>query len=543
MKRFIEESNQKEYDLIVIGGGITGASVAYEAASRGFSVALLEKNDFSAATSAATSKLIHGGLRYLANFEFGLVRESLKERRILENIAPNLVYPIPFIIPLYNNWARSKWIMEPGMIIYDLLSYDKGFTWDDAKKISWHKHISRKKVQELEPIVKTDGMTGAILYHDCTSINPERLTLAFIKSAVKLGAEVANYAKVVDFLRSNGAVEGVVVQDLLQNKSLEVRGKMIINCGGPWADLILEVATGKQNSQNIRRSEGIHIITRKLANQHCMGMMSPGGRHFNIIPWRGHSLIGTTDREYIGDPDAYEITREKIKEFLVEVNGALNEKDQIAYSDVLYTYGGLRPLVEDQTKEVYKSSRKYEIYDNEKDGLKGLITVEGGKYTTSRSLAENVVRLVVKKLGLGSYKSKTAKKYLTGSEIKNINSFIGSAIFENEDFPETTINYLARVYGTEYTDVLKIARNQPEYAASINADGEILAQVVFGIRNEMARTLTDILLRRTGIGTLGHPGKEVLQKVTEIAAEELNWDETRIEQEWMAAEKVLTVPQ
>jgi len=543
MKRFIEENNQKVYDVIIIGGGITGASVAYEAASRGFSVALLEKNDFSAATSAATSKLIHGGLRYLANFEFGLVRESLKERRILENIAPNLVYPIPFIIPLYNTGARSKWIIEPGMIIYDLLSYDKGFTWDDSKKIPWHKYISRKKVQELESVVKPDGMTGAILYSDCTSIIPERLTLAFIKSAVKLGAEVANYAKVVDFLRSNGTVEGVVVQDLLLDQTSNVRGKLIINCGGPWADLILDVATGKQNSQNIRRSEGIHLITRPLVNHHCVGMLSPSGRHFNIIPWRGHSLIGTTDREYIGDPDAYEITREKVEEFLVEVNGALNEKDQIAYSDVLFTYGGLRPLVEDQTKEVYKSSRKYEIYDNEKDGLKGLITVEGGKYTTSRSLAENVVRMAVKKFGMGSYKSITAKKYLAGSEIKSINSFIGSAIFENEDFSEITIDYLARVYGTEFTQVLKIARNQPEYAAPINADGEILAQVVFAIRNEMARTLTDILLRRTGIGTLGHPGEEVLQKVTEIAAKELDWDKTRMDQEWKTANKALNVPQ
>ena len=531
------------YDVIVIGGGITGASVAYEAASRGFSVALLEKNDFSAATSAATSKLIHGGLRYLANFEFGLVRESLKERRILENIAPNLVYPIPFIIPLYNTGARSKWIIEPGMIIYDLLSFDKGFTWDDSKKIPWHKYISRKKAQELESVVKPDGMTGAILYSDCTSIIPERLTLAFIKSAVKLGAEVANYAKVVDFLRSNGTVEGVVVQDLLLDQTLNVRGKLIINCGGPWADLILDVATGKQNSQNIRRSEGIHLITRPLVNHHCVGMLSPNGRHFNIIPWRGHSLIGTTDREYIGDPDAYEITREKIEEFLVDVNGALNEKDQIAYSDVFFTYGGLRPLVEDQTKEVYKSSRKYEIYDNEKDGLQGLITVEGGKYTTSRSLAENVVRMAVKKFGMGSYKSITAKKYLAGSEIKNINSFIGSAIFENEDFSDKTIDYLARVYGTEYTDVLKIARHQPEFAVPINADGEILAQVVFAIRNEMARTMTDILLRRTGIGTLGHPGEEVLQKVMDIAARELDWDEIRIEQEWKTAEKALNVPQ
>jgi glycerol-3-phosphate dehydrogenase len=543
MKRFIEENNQNVYDVIVIGGGITGASVAYEAASRGFSVALLEKNDFSAATSAATSKLIHGGLRYLANFEFGLVRESLKERRILENIAPNLVYPIPFIIPLYNTWARSKWILEPGMIIYDLLSYDKSFTWDDSKKIPLHKYIPRKKVQELEPIVKSDGLTGAILYYDCSSISPERLTLAFIKSAVKLGAKVANYAKAVDFLHKSDGVEGVVVHDLLLNKNVEVRGKIIINCGGPWADLILEVAGGKHSSKQIRRSEGIHIITRNLVNHHCVGMMSPGGRHFNIIPWRGHSLIGTTDREYIGDPDAYEITREKIEEFLAEVNGALNEKDQIAYSDVLYTYGGLRPLVEDQTKEVYKSSRKYEIYDNEKDGLKGLITVEGGKYTTSRSLAEKVVRMAVKKFGMGSYKSKTTKKYLAGSEIKNINSFIGSSVFENEDFSEKTIEYLARVYGTEIIQVLKIARHQPELGIPVNTDGEILAQVVFAIRDEMARTLTDILLRRTGIGTLGHPGKEVLQKVTEIAARELNWDQDRIGQECKTANKVLSVPQ
>jgi glycerol-3-phosphate dehydrogenase len=209
---------------------------------------------------------------------------------------------------------------------------------------------------------------------------------------------------------------------------------------------------------------------------------------------------------------------------------------------VLYTYGGLRPLVEDQAKEVYKSSRKYEIYDNEKDGLKGLITVEGGKYTTSRSLAENVVRMVVRKLELGSYKSKTAKIYLAGCEIKKINSFIKSAIFENEDFPEKTIEYVSQVYGTEYTDVLKIARHQPDLATPLNADGEILAQVVFAIRQEMARTLTDILLRRTGIGTLGHPGKEVLQQVTEIAARELNWDQDRIDQEWKVAEKVLTVP-
>ena len=542
MNRFIEEYDGKSYDIIVIGGGITGAAVAYEAASRGYSVALVEKGDFGAATSSATSKLIHGGLRYLAYFEFGLVRESLRERRILENIAPNLVYPLPFIIPLYKTGIRNIKVLEPGMILYDILSFDKAFTWDNSKKLPHHRFLSRKKVLELEPVVNPEGLTGGILYYDCLSIAPERLTLAFIKSAIKYGAEVSNYTKVEQFISKPGGVGGVIVRDVLSGNSAEIRGKIIINCGGPWADLLLKVAGGVQGSGQIRRSEGIHIITKRLTNCHAVGGLSPSGQACNLYPWRGYTLIGTTDREYNGDPDAYEVTREKVEEFLEVINSAFGKDNLVNFEDILHVYGGLRPLVDDQTEEVYNTSRKYEIYDNQPEGLEGLITVEGGKYTTSRNLAENVLKLAVKKLGGKYSRSKTTNTFLAGCDIPDIEAFVSNAILENSDFKSSTVEFLARHYGTEYPAILDIARNNPEFAIPLNPDGEITAQVIYSIREEMAYTLEDILLRRTGIGTLGNPGNKISELVARLAADELGWNNERIVQEVDKVTKIITPP-
>jgi glycerol-3-phosphate dehydrogenase len=543
MQRFIENPGNKAYDMVIIGGGITGACVAYEAASRGLSVALVEKGDFGGATSAATSKMIHGGLRYLANGEFGVVRESLRERRVMENIAPNFVYPLPFLVPLYKGVKNVKMIMQIGMILYDLLSYDKGFTWDSAKKLPPHRMLSVEETLALEKVVNPDGLVAGIAFNDCENIIPERLTLAFIKSAVKYGADVSNYAKVEDFLREPGKITGVVVRDLLSNITVKLHGRITINCGGPWADLILDVASGKQAPQHVRRSEGIHIVTHRLVNKYVVGVLTPSGQRCNIMPWRGHSLIGTTDKEYKGDPDDYRVTRQSIEEFIREVNVGFGQPGLVKYSDITYVYGGLRPLVEDQTKDVYRTSRRYEIYDNEKDGLAGLVSVEGGKYTTSRGLAENVLRLVMKKAGKGYKKSVTAKQYLAGCEIKDINAFVASAKAANRGFSESTMDYLARIYGTELDGVLDIARSDAKYAAPINTDGEMLAQVVYAARSEMARTLVDILIRRTGMGTLGHPGAKVLEDIAEIAARELNWDRARTGHELEAANKALTVPQ
>ncbi len=533
MERFIENITNDNLDIIIIGGGITGAAVAYAASSRGMKVALFEKKDFGGATSAATSKLIHGGLRYLANMEFGLVRESLKERKILGNIAPNFIYPIPFMIPNYRRYRGGMWMIMLGMFLYDILSFDKKDTWDKSKMLPNHDTYRRKKTLILEPNIKKRKLTGSTIFYDYQSIFPERLTLAFIKSAVDYGAKVSNYSKVIDFIRTEpNKIAGVKVKDLLSNNIHEVKAPLVINCGGTWADLILELAAKNgKHSHKVKRSEGIHIITRKINNEHIISIVKDDGKHIMIMPWRNHTIIGTTDKEYHGSPDDYKVSKESIEEVLNIVNNYYGNGN-LNYEDVLFAYGGLRPLVDDQTQGSYESSRKYEVFDNAKDGIEGLITVEGGKYTTSRNLAYNVMEMVQKKLNIKLKDSITYNNYLSGCEIKDMEQFMIKLHnkYRNK-FAENTIEYLGRNYGTESTTLFKIAKNNPHLAQVLNNDGEILAQVVYAIEEEMAKTLKDVFLRRTGLGTLGHPGMEVVQKVADLASEMLDWSEERKKEE------------
>ena len=545
MERYTEHMENEIFDVVVIGGGITGAAVCYEAASRGLSAALFEKGDFSEATSAASSKLIHGGLRYLSNMEYGLVRESLRERRIMSNIAPNFVYPTPMMFPHYRaSFKSNKWIIKIGLTLYDRLAVGKGDTWDKSKRIPGHETVSSKKALELQPIIKKEGLTGASIFYDCISIFPERLTLAFIKSALYHKAKAANYASVTGFLmdESKKNVCGVMVRDLLKEKSYSVRAKVTINCAGPWSDRILQTLLKDKNTARLKRSEGIHIITKRIAKDDMVvSAVTPNGRHCFLIPWRGHTLIGTTDKPYDGDPDDYRVTRESILELIHEVNGSF-ENLELTPDDVLYAYGGLRPLVESRKKETYRSSRKYEIRDAADHGIGGLLTVEGGKWTTSRGLAEKVLDRLRKKTGLSIGPSVSAGQYLKGSEIRDMNAFLADIKAENPDFHEDTVDYVGRIYGVEYEKVLALARRDRTLAQRLNRDGEIPAQVVYGVHHEMACTLKDIALRRTGIATLKNPGEEILLRTAKIMARELNWDQEKISEEVKTTMNFLEVP-
>jgi glycerol-3-phosphate dehydrogenase len=286
LKRSIEDDLFTDLDAIVIGGGITGAAVAYTAAGRGLKIALFEKKDYGGATSAATSKLIHGGLRYLANMEFKLVRESLQERRILGNIAPNFVYPLPFIFPNYKRWKGNMWKLAAGMFLYDILSFDKQKTWDKSKRLPNHKTISYSEAVKFEPNLIADNLRNAVVFYDYQSIFPERLTLAFIKSAAEYGAKVSNYSEVVDFIyQDKNTVSGVLVKDILSGTQKEVKAPLIINCGGTWADIILSIASkNKESTHKVKRSEGIHIITPKIAGNHVVSIQKNEGGHIMIMP-------------------------------------------------------------------------------------------------------------------------------------------------------------------------------------------------------------------------------------------------------------------
>lgn len=546
MERIFDSKTQQHFDVIVIGGGITGVSVAYEAASHGLKVALFEKGDFGQATSAATSKLIHGGLRYLKNLEFGLVRESLTERRIWENIAPNFVYPIPFMVPTYNNLKSNRFFLFMGMVLYDILSYDKGWTWDKSKSLPLHKTIGTKSTIALEHCVKTKGLTGSSIYYDCQNINPERLTLAVLKSAMEYGAKAANYAKVKTFVRSNGSILGVNVIDVITGNEHRFTADVTINCAGPWADIVLNSASnGDAENHHIRRSEGIHIITKRMCNSHAVTVMTKDGRHIMLIPWRNHSLIGTTDKEYTGNPDDYRVTRESIEGIINDLNDNYG-CEKIKYEDVIFAYGGLRPLVDDQTQGSYESSRKYEIFDNAKQGLNGLLTIEGGKYTTSRKLACQAMKMVAnkleRKLGKKSCKTITDKQFLKDCNIKDMDQFLADLRQNYPDFSPQTVNYIGRNYGQASHEVFEIARSDKKFAGVTTHDGDILASVIYAIKHEMAKSLTDIFFRRTGIGTLGYPGDEVFHKVVGITKELLAWDEVKTKEEIEKVMRTIELP-
>lgn len=543
MIRLFDESFDKHYDIIIIGGGITGVSVAYEAATRGLKVALFEKGDFGEATSAATSKLIHGGLRYLKNLEFGLVRESLSERRILENIAPNFVYPMPFMIPTYSSLKNNKITLFIGMVLYDLLSLDKAWTWDKTKKLRFHKTISAKRTRRIEPCIPEKKLTGSSIYYDCQNINPERLTLGILNSAISNGTKVANYAKVKSFIKNNNKVQGVKVIDLLSNTEHEFTADLTINCTGAWTDIVLKLASDEgEVNHHIRRSEGIHVITKKQCAKHAVLMMTKEGRHVMMIPWRNHTLIGTTDKEYNGHPDEYKVTKQSIQELLSEINANYGI-EKLKFEDVQFAYGGLRPLVDNQTEASYETSRKYEIFDNSKDGLNGLITIEGGKYTTSRKLASSALKVVSKKLKRNLGKSTTSKKYLVDSDIKNMESFIKQLVLRYPSFSEATINYIGRNYGLQCHTIFRLALHDKPLSQVLNEDGEILAEVVYVIKKEMVYTLSDIFFRRTGIGTLGYPGDETFKKVVETAKEHLKWDDHRTKEEINNVMQIFNLPE
>ena len=543
MERYTQHIKGKTFDVIIIGGGITGAALAYEAASRGLSVVLFEKGDFSEATSAASSKLIHGGLRYLNNLEYRLVWESLRERRNMSNIAPNFVYPFPMLLPHYHSPLKSnKWLIRMGLVQYDLLAAGRKNTWDKSKRIPWHKAISAEEALLRQPIIRKEGLTGGSIFYDCISICPERLALAFIKTALHYGARAANHARVTAFLLKHHRVCGVRVRDEIEKREIEVRAKLTINCAGPWADNLLSQLLEGEKIAHLQRSEGIHIITRQVMSEiSVVSAFTPGGRHCFLIPWRGHTLIGTTDKPYDGHPDDYRVTRKSILELLQTVNTTF-EGLNITHDDILHTYGGLRPLLKSGKRETYKASRRYEIHDNASEGIDGLLTVEGGKWTTSRGLAEKAVDRLKEKIGCTVGPSISGRQYLKGCRIPDLEIFLTRIQKEYRDFPENTIDCLGCLYGQECERVLELARSQPVLARQLNRDGELLAQVVYGVRHEMALTLKDIVLRRTGIGTLGNPGEDMLFQVARIMAQELNWNETKISEEVETTSNFLAIP-
>lgn len=543
------------FDLLIVGGGVTGASIAWDAALRGLKVALVEKHDFSHATTAASSKLIHGGLRYLQNFELGLVRESLRERRLWEKNAPHMVAPLPFIVPTHGKGLKSTAALSVGLTLYDWLAYDRNRLDDPDKHIPKHRRLSRGEAIAMEPGLESTRLSGAMMYHDCQMFAPERLSLEMILGAADRGARVSNYTEVTEFIREGDRVLGAKVRDNRPGSggtAKEVRAHVTINAAGPWADRLMGALQGGKGARRLIRSKGIHLITRSLTQRHAIAVPGKGG-HFFLLPWRGHTIIGTTDTVFDGDPDDFNVTERDISQFLSYVNDGY-PAGSLRREDVLHFYGGMRPLVEDQTKvnvgeaaesatdepDSYSASRAAEILDHEtEEGLKGAMSAIGGKWTTSRHLAEQVVDRAIAKLGLDARPCVTAETPTPGGEeIEAWGAFADDAAQRyGQLFGEASSRYLARQYGAQLGRVAALAQIDSRLAEPLSEFREDPgASVVWAVREEMAVTLEDVLFRRTGLGTLGHPGPEVMQHVAKLMAHELDWDQAETARQIKVAE-------
>lgn len=529
----------KIYDIIIIGGGINGAGIARDAAKRGLAVYLAEKNDFGFGTTSRSTKLIHGGLRYLEHYEIGLVRESLREREILLKQAPHLIKPLKFVIPIYEDHKYGYGKVKLGLLAYDILSYDKS--------LENHKSFSSEEIINIEPNIRITNLEGGFTYIDCQVNYPERLCLENILLAQEDGAEVHNYTEVTGFIQENHNILGVKLRGVLTGAESKAYGRYLINAAGPWVDKILKHQNPK-TEKKLGGTKGSHILLPKFQDgpQHAIYVPAhQDGRPFFIIPWRDYYWVGTTDIRYDGDLDTVQTSREEIQYLLREVNFVVPNAN-MSSEDVLYCLAGIRPLpVTEDEKEEAEITRRHLIFDHEQEGIHGLVSIIGGKLTTYRNLAEETVDYIFEKMGETNPLCRTESIPLWGGGMNNIDQYIkenSKKYCLKYGLEEEQIAYLISIYGKNFYQVLKLTENSPKLKERICKNNlDIKAQIVFSLQHELPRTLADIYLRRTGIGTSICRGLDCVKVGAKVMGKYLGWRRKRIRQEVKAYVKSLEI--
>lgn len=506
MSRF--SSAPQKFDVIVIGGGIIGAGIARDAALRGLRVALFEKADFGGGTTAGSTRLIHGGLRYLEMYDFGLVRMDLREREILLRIAPHLLKPLEFLLPFYGRSLYYRARLRAGMFLYDALSFDKS--------LPSHRFLSAAEVAKREPHLERGTLQGAASYYDVQIDSPERLCLENVLDAHRRGAEVFNYAEVTGGVFDGGRLGGVRVRDLIEGDEAEFRARLVINAAGPWFDRVA-ARLGPRTRQEIRTTKGIHLASDPFV-RHAIVLNSPiDGRLFFVIPFLGYSWIGTTDTDFTGDPATARTSPEDAG-YLIRSAAAFIPA--LAHAPVYWTTAGVRALVKNEGKESL-ISRAHRIEDGEARGVPGLLSVLGGKITGYRAIAAQATTLACRKFG-HRRACATAETPLPGAGAADETAEAAPAVAAE------TLAYLRSLYGSRASDVLRLAAAQPELAQRLApCYPDIAAQVALAAREEFCTEVSDFMLRRSLLGFTQDQGIQSAARVAACLARELGWTATR----------------
>lgn len=532
---------REPFDLIVVGGGVNGTGIARDAALRGLRVLLLDKGDFGSGTTSWSSRLIHGGLRYLEHREVGLVRESLRERERLLAMAPHLVKPLPLIIPLYKGARRGPNLVRLGMIAYDILSFDKS--------LDRHRMLNAEEALTRAPGLARAGLRGAALYYDAQVEYAERLTVENAIAAGQAGAVTITYARVDRLLREGNVVTGVGFTDLLGGDTQEVRSAATINVSGPWVDEVLagdggDAAGGHPQQPLIGGTKGSHIVVDPFPGAPRDALYIEArrdGRPFFVIPWNGQYLIGTTDERYEGDLDRVVASEDEIA-YLLEETLATLPGSGLTRDSVRYTYSGVRPLPNSGDGSESAITRRHAVKDHGPEAG-GLFSVIGGKLTTYRELAEQATDEIAKHLGRDVPKSVTGDQPLPGAAGVDGEDFAAyrARLVATSVLPAKTVDHLLRVYGTRAEKVLTVARDEQDLAQVFDpASGAIGAEVVFAVKDEGAQTLADVLLRRTMVGLGPDVGVGADETAAVVAGRYLGWDVDRQMHEVMSYREYIT---
>jgi len=521
------------FDAVIVGGGMAGAGVARDLAQRGLACVLVEKADFGSGTTSRSSKLIHGGLRYLELFDFRLVRESLRERETLARLAPQLVRPLPFLVPVYQGGPRRLIKVRIGLRLYDLLT--------PGKRTERYGMLTTARAQALEPTLRADGLQGAGYYVDDLLLSPERLCLENVLSARRAGAHAVNYAQAEEFRSRPDGGWTVRVRDLVGGEQVELHGRVLINAAGPWVDRIRERAgVEERGARIVRTTKGAHLLLPRLTER-AIYLSTDDDRMVFVIPWREFSLVGTTDTDYAESPDRVWATRADV-DYLLDAARRVLTDPRIVESNVAYTYAGVRPLTFDGPTAGRRASAVSRQHRLVAEGPGGrFLSITGTKLTCFRSLAETVGAAVVRLVGRGS-PSDTARITLDGGDeetgalevraMLDVTEAVRSSGLEAEQ-----IEMLVATYGRRARAVLDLARRRPGGTERLCKHApEIAAQLQWAVEHELAVSLQDVLLRRTGIGTGPCLGLDCGPGIAQRMGALLGWSPRRVEAEIEAYE-------
>ena len=521
-KDTIKKLSTEAFDLVVIGGGITGGGIALDAASRGLKVALLEKGDFASGTSSKSTKLIHGGLRYLKQFDFWLVKEVGSERAIVHKLAPHLVLPEKMLLPLIEGGSYGKWLTSIGLKVYDILAQVTG---DDKRQM-----LDKKEALKLEPLLPKKILNGAGYYAEYRT-DDARLTIENIKTSLQFGALALNYAKVCDFVYENDVVAGVVMEDAISREKVTIKSKYVISAAGPWVDELRSINNSKKGKR-LHLTKGVHLVFpfEKLPVKQSVYFDIPDGRMMFAIPRGKITYVGTTDTNYNLDKDDIRTDLADAIYLISAVNNMFPDIE-LEMDDIISSWAGLRPLIHEEGKSASELSRKDEIFTSDT----GLISIAGGKLTGYRKMAERVVNRITKKLeedyNIKVEECHTDKIPLIGNDFKkfkHVKKYIAEVYgaIKEDGFSEYDAWYLVTTYGKQTEQILN---DYKSFKNNDNALRLIRAELKFGVEHEMVANPMDFFIRRTGrlyfdIDSV----REYLQPVMDDLQKVYGYDDARI---------------